>query len=105
DLQAYNQLLAPLAGGEADGLSWWKDHSINSEIHPLRIFAVTVFSIVGHAGEVERTFSTSLISAQHHPRGVIFQLTHLKYLCKPQRHKSRGGWEVHPSSTCSHAHS
>ncbi|KAG1717606.1 hypothetical protein EDB19DRAFT_1590360, partial [Suillus lakei] len=48
---------APFAGGQADGLSWWKNLPINSEIHPLKAFAVTILSIVGHAGEVERIFS------------------------------------------------
>ncbi|KAG1853162.1 hypothetical protein DFJ58DRAFT_396696 [Suillus subalutaceus] len=59
DLQAYNQSLAPFAGGQADGLPWWKNLPINSEIHPLKAFSVTILilSIVGHAGEVERTFS------------------------------------------------
>jgi hypothetical protein len=57
DLQAYNQSVAPFAGGQADGLSWWKNLPINSEIHPLKVFSVTILSIVGHAGEVERTFS------------------------------------------------
>ncbi|KAG2040859.1 hypothetical protein BDR03DRAFT_932489 [Suillus americanus] len=57
DLQAYNQSLTPFTGGHAGGLSWWKNLSINSEIHPLKAFSVTILSIVGHAGEVERTFS------------------------------------------------
>ncbi|KAG1858880.1 hypothetical protein F4604DRAFT_1491200, partial [Suillus subluteus] len=30
---------------------------INFEIHPLKAFSVTILSIVGHVGEVERTFS------------------------------------------------
>ncbi|KAG1888381.1 hypothetical protein F4604DRAFT_1505373, partial [Suillus subluteus] len=59
DLQAYNQslLIAPFAGGQADGLSWWKNLPIISEIHPLKAFSVTNLLIVGHAGEVEHTFS------------------------------------------------
>jgi hypothetical protein len=28
-----------------------------AETHPLKVFAVTILSIVGHAGKVERTFS------------------------------------------------
>ncbi|KAG1838893.1 hypothetical protein F4604DRAFT_1597744, partial [Suillus subluteus] len=39
-----------------DSLSWWKNLPINSEIHPLKAFSMTILSIVGHAGEVERTF-------------------------------------------------
>ncbi|KAG1899347.1 uncharacterized protein F5891DRAFT_898335, partial [Suillus fuscotomentosus] len=57
DLQAYNQSVASFADGQADGLSWWQNLPINSEIHPLKAFAVTILSIVGHADEVERTFS------------------------------------------------
>ncbi|KAG2034079.1 hypothetical protein BDR03DRAFT_1013688 [Suillus americanus] len=49
DLQAYNQSLAPFAGGHADGLSWWNNLPINSKIHPLKAFSVTILSIVGHA--------------------------------------------------------
>ncbi|KAG1725390.1 hypothetical protein EDB19DRAFT_1582825, partial [Suillus lakei] len=48
---------APFAGGQADSLSWWKNLPTNSEIHLLKVFAVTILSIVGHADEVERTFS------------------------------------------------
>ncbi|KAG1876516.1 hypothetical protein DFJ58DRAFT_647171, partial [Suillus subalutaceus] len=36
---------------------WWKKLPINSEILPLKAFSVTILSIVGHAGEVVRTFS------------------------------------------------
>ncbi|KAG2031506.1 hypothetical protein BDR03DRAFT_972487, partial [Suillus americanus] len=57
DLQAYNQSLASFAGGQVDGLSWWKNLPTNSEIHPHKAYSVTIMSIVGHAGEVERTFS------------------------------------------------
>ncbi|KAG1804388.1 uncharacterized protein BJ212DRAFT_1280746, partial [Suillus subaureus] len=44
-------------GGHVDNLSWWKNLPINSESHLLKAFSVTILSIVGHAGEVERTFS------------------------------------------------
>ncbi|KAG1746405.1 hypothetical protein EDB19DRAFT_1580922, partial [Suillus lakei] len=36
---------------------WWKNLPINSEIHPLKVFAVSILSIVGRAAEVECTFS------------------------------------------------
>ncbi|KIK36894.1 hypothetical protein CY34DRAFT_810881 [Suillus luteus UH-Slu-Lm8-n1] len=35
---------------------WWKTIPINSKIHTLKFFSVTILSIVGHAGEVEYTF-------------------------------------------------
>ncbi|KAG2061175.1 hypothetical protein BDR06DRAFT_978764 [Suillus hirtellus] len=54
---AYNQSVAPFAGGQADGLSWWQNLPVNFKIHPLKAFTVTILSIVGHAGEVEHTFS------------------------------------------------
>ncbi|KAG2045309.1 hypothetical protein BDR03DRAFT_800900, partial [Suillus americanus] len=52
NLQAYHQSLAPFAGGQANGPTWWKTLPINSD-HPLKVFAVTMLSIVGHADEVE----------------------------------------------------
>ncbi|KAG1824700.1 uncharacterized protein BJ212DRAFT_1261522, partial [Suillus subaureus] len=53
---AHNQSLATFTGGQADNLCWWKNLPINSEIHPLKAFSVTILSITGHAGEVEHTF-------------------------------------------------
>ncbi|KAG1846489.1 hypothetical protein C8R48DRAFT_732919 [Suillus tomentosus] len=46
-----SQYMALFAGGQADGLSWWKLFHL---IHPLKVCAVTVLSIIGHVG---RTFS------------------------------------------------
>ncbi|KAG2091935.1 hypothetical protein BD769DRAFT_1371067, partial [Suillus cothurnatus] len=47
---------APFAGGQADGLSWWENLPINFGIYPLKVFAATILSIVGHEGKVEHTF-------------------------------------------------
>ncbi|KAG1803106.1 uncharacterized protein BJ212DRAFT_1230899, partial [Suillus subaureus] len=46
----YNESAAPFTGGQADSLSWWKNL-------PLKAFAMTILSIVGHAGKVEWTLS------------------------------------------------
>ncbi|KAF9235775.1 hypothetical protein BU15DRAFT_89437 [Melanogaster broomeanus] len=47
DIRTYNLGRAPFAGGQAD----------SAEAHPLKAFAITILSIVPHAGEVERLFS------------------------------------------------
>ncbi|KAF9243739.1 ribonuclease H-like domain-containing protein [Melanogaster broomeanus] len=48
DMQTYNLGRAPFAGGQADGLAM---------VGKLTSFAITILSIVPHAGEVERLFS------------------------------------------------
>ncbi|KAG1846896.1 hypothetical protein F4604DRAFT_1958802 [Suillus subluteus] len=68
DLQACNQSLTPFAGGQANGLSRWKNLPINCEIHPLKAVSVTIISIVRHAGEVERTFSDFGTTQSTRPR-------------------------------------
>ncbi|KAF9241820.1 ribonuclease H-like domain-containing protein [Melanogaster broomeanus] len=57
DMRAYNLSRAPFAGGQADGLAWWENLPISADTHPLKPFAVTILSIVPHAGDVERLFS------------------------------------------------
>ncbi|KAN0082875.1 hypothetical protein V8E55_008670 [Tylopilus felleus] len=57
DIQTYHLSRAPFAGGTADGLTWWEHLTISSEDHPLKAFAITILSIVPHAGDIERLFS------------------------------------------------
>lgn len=57
DIQTYHLSQTPFAGGTADGLTWWEHLTISSEDHPLKAFAITILSIVPHAGDVERLFS------------------------------------------------
>ncbi|KIK75105.1 hypothetical protein PAXRUDRAFT_173810 [Paxillus rubicundulus Ve08.2h10] len=57
DIQTYNLSRAPFAGGQADGLVWWENLPVGAEAHPLKAFAITILSIVPHAGKVERLFS------------------------------------------------
>lgn len=57
DIQTYHLSRSPFAGGTADGLAWWEHLTISSEDHPLKAFAITILSIVPHAGDVERLFS------------------------------------------------
>ncbi|KAG1787732.1 ribonuclease H-like domain-containing protein, partial [Suillus plorans] len=106
DLQAYNQSVAPFAGGHADGLSWWQNLPINSEIHPLKAFAVTILSIVGHAGEVERTFSDLGITQSARRCNLSVETFEtLGKICANLRHHSTiKAAEAGKSTRCRHAH-
>jgi hypothetical protein len=75
DLQAYNQSAAPFAGGQADGLLWWKNLPVNAEAYPLKAFSMTILSIVGICANI-------------------------RYQCQ----KSGGDWEVHVAPSCTYAH-
>ena len=57
DIQTYHLSQAPFVGGTADGLTWWEHLTISSEDHPLKAFAITILSIVPHAGDIKRLFS------------------------------------------------
>ncbi|KAG2368985.1 hypothetical protein BDR07DRAFT_1348777 [Suillus spraguei] len=57
DLKAYNLCHAPFAGGQANGKDWWENLPISAKTHPLKTLAITLFSIVPHAANVERLFS------------------------------------------------
>jgi hypothetical protein len=62
----------------------WKESEKPSEIHSPKAFAVTVLSIVGHAGEVELTVTFSDLGTTQSAR---------RYLCKPptaQHRESHG---------------
>ncbi|KAI5990358.1 hypothetical protein EDC04DRAFT_2911953 [Pisolithus marmoratus] len=54
---AFPWILAPFAGGQADGLAWWEHSPVSADAHPLKALAVTILSIVPHAGDVEQLFS------------------------------------------------
>ncbi|KIK36287.1 hypothetical protein CY34DRAFT_109580 [Suillus luteus UH-Slu-Lm8-n1] len=70
DLQVYNESVAPfVGGGQADGLLWWKNLPMNAVTHLLKAFAMTILSIVEHAGEGLNGHSP--ISAPHNLQGTI----------------------------------
>ncbi|KAG2157798.1 uncharacterized protein EDB93DRAFT_1065158, partial [Suillus bovinus] len=106
DLQAYNQSVAPFAGGQADDLSWWQNLPINSELHPLKAFAVTILSIVGHAGEVECTFSDlgTTQSAWRCNLSVEIFETLGKIHANLRHHSTIKVAEAGKSTRCRHAH-
>jgi hypothetical protein len=53
DLKQYYQCKGPFAGGQVDGKDWWENLSVAGHDHPLKPFAIVLFSIVPHAAEVE----------------------------------------------------
>jgi hypothetical protein len=57
DLKQYYQCKGPFAGGQVDGKDWWENLSVAGRDHPLKPFAIVLFSIVPHAAKVERLFS------------------------------------------------
>lgn len=57
DLQHYQQAKEPFSGGLANGSQWWEQMPVTTREHPLKGMALRIFSIVPHAGEVERLFS------------------------------------------------
>lgn len=57
DLKAYYLGQDPFSGGKADGKDWWESLVCTVTDHPLKAFAVKLFSIVPHAAEVEHFFS------------------------------------------------
>ena len=57
DIKTYFYAQAPFQGGKGDGRDWWKSLLVNVTSHPLKAMAIKLFSIVPHAGEVERFFS------------------------------------------------
>ena len=57
DMKLYYQRQAPFTGQERDSLAWWKALPISGKLRPLKALAIVVFSIVPHAGDVERLFS------------------------------------------------
>lgn len=57
DLKLYYQGKAPFSGGQSDALEWWDSLPVSGAIHPLKTFAIILFSIVPHAADIERLFS------------------------------------------------
>jgi len=49
---------SPFKGGTADGLDWWKELPVQASECPLKSMGIRILSIVPHAGEVERLFSS-----------------------------------------------
>ncbi|KAK7045151.1 ribonuclease H-like domain-containing protein [Favolaschia claudopus] len=57
DMQNYYLCKGVFAGSTADAKEWWEGLPISGEKNPLKVLAITLFSIVPHAAEVERLFS------------------------------------------------
>jgi hypothetical protein len=57
DLKQYNQCKGPFVGASKDGLDWWENLPTTTDKNPLKALAITILSVVPHAGEVERLFS------------------------------------------------
>jgi len=57
DMKLYYQRQAPFTGQEKNSLAWWQALPISGNLRPLKALAIVVFSIVPHAGDVERLFS------------------------------------------------
>ncbi|KDR66641.1 hypothetical protein GALMADRAFT_80557, partial [Galerina marginata CBS 339.88] len=58
NLQQYHQVKGPFVGGHRNSLEWWENLPISAEKYPLKALAITLLSVVPHAGEVERLFSS-----------------------------------------------
>jgi hypothetical protein len=58
DLKRYHQGRSPFTGGSADAKEWWSNLAVAGNKSPLKRFAIVIFSIVPHAAEVERLFSS-----------------------------------------------
>jgi hypothetical protein len=57
DMKLYYQRQAPFTGQQANSLAWWQALPISGDLRPLKALAIVLFSIVPHAGDVERLFS------------------------------------------------
>jgi hypothetical protein len=57
DLKQYYQCKGPFVDGSKNGLDWWENLPTTADKNPLKALAITILSIVPHAGEVERLFS------------------------------------------------
>ncbi|TFY73750.1 hypothetical protein EWM64_g10262 [Hericium alpestre] len=57
DIKAYYDGEPPFAGGIANAKAWWSSPIISATLHPLKAMALKIFSIVPHAGDIERLFS------------------------------------------------
>ncbi|KAG2740216.1 hypothetical protein P692DRAFT_201842526 [Suillus brevipes Sb2] len=106
NLQAYHQSVAPFAGAQADGLLWWKNFPINTETYPLKAFAITIHSIVGHTGDVERLFSDlgTTQSAKHCNLSVKTFKTLGKIRANLHYLRDKKATEADKSTRCHHAH-
>ncbi|KAJ3990836.1 ribonuclease H-like domain-containing protein [Lentinula boryana] len=58
DVDDYYACRKGFEGGNKDPCAWWKSLTMNSEKHKLKLFAVAILSIVPHAAEIERLFSS-----------------------------------------------
>ena len=59
DIKGYYLGHAPFADGKANRKSWWEDLTLASaSLHPLKVMAIKIFSIIPHTAEVELLFSS-----------------------------------------------
>ncbi|KAJ7069348.1 ribonuclease H-like domain-containing protein [Mycena amicta] len=58
DIDEYGSCREPFAGGQKDAREWWKVLPVIPKLHTLKPFALAILSIVPHAAEIERLFSS-----------------------------------------------
>ncbi|KAJ7218364.1 ribonuclease H-like domain-containing protein, partial [Mycena pura] len=58
DIDEYAGCREPFSGGQKDAREWWKVLPVAPELHTLKPFALAILSIVPHAAEIERRFSS-----------------------------------------------
>ena len=58
NLQLYHQVKTLFVGGHRNSLEWWENLPVSSDKYPLKALAITLLSVVPHAAEVERLFSS-----------------------------------------------
>ena len=57
DLKQYYQCKGPFVGGSKNRPDWWENLLMTANKNPLKAVAITILSIVPHAGEVKHPFS------------------------------------------------
>ena len=56
-MKEYGLFAGKFRGGKANGKEWWEEIPADATQSPLKTLAITLFSIVSHAAEVEHLFS------------------------------------------------
>ncbi|KAN0101259.1 hypothetical protein V8E55_001243 [Tylopilus felleus] len=58
DLKEYQKCTGAFAGAQADALGWWEQRPVTAKQCPLKAMAVILHSVVPHAADVKRYFSS-----------------------------------------------
>ncbi|EIN03308.1 hypothetical protein PUNSTDRAFT_31961, partial [Punctularia strigosozonata HHB-11173 SS5] len=58
DIKNYGIVKDSFGGAKADGKAWWEELVVDAREHPLKTMAVRILTIVPHAADVERLFSS-----------------------------------------------